>query len=165
MLKVLGSVMILSGGFLARWVQLAGRKQRRETLAGLLSALRRMGEEIRMARTPLPVLLEQAAADRGGDADTLFLAAAEAVKAGEPLEDAWRHAAMALPLSNAERRITAELGKGLHGDEESVCKAISLAIYELAKCASELDASRRFDDQRTTALCFSASALLVILLI
>ena len=165
MLKLLGSLFILSGGFLARWLQMSERRRRRETLSDLLSTLRRMGEEIRMTRTPLPALLERAAADCGSDTGALLLSAAKAAKEGENLCTVWQHSAKNLPLSDAEHRVVRDLGENLHGDEESICKAISLAVYELAKHASELDASRRLDDQRATALCFSASALLVILLI
>ena len=57
------------------------------------------------------------------------------------------------------------LGTALGGDEEQACKAISQAVYELAKHAEERAAERKAEDRRAAALCFSAAALLVILLI
>ena len=58
-----------------------------------------------------------------------------------------------------------ELGQALRGDEEKVCKAILLAVKQLEKQVTEWDERRPEAEKRTTALWFSASALLVILLI
>ena len=151
MLKLLGSLCVLSGGGLVWRSCLAERRRQRETLCDLLMALRRMAEEIRMARTPLPSLLDALAAEtarRGGD-----------------LPAAWHHAAGGLPLEPGDREALAALGDSLHGDEESVCKAISLVIYQLAKSLEETDRVRQQEEKRTAALCFSAAALMVILLI
>ncbi len=54
MLKVLGSACILGGGMLVRYLHALERRREMDTLSDLLSALRKMAEEIRMARTPLP---------------------------------------------------------------------------------------------------------------
>ena len=63
-----------------------------------------------------------------------------------------------------DREALAALGDSLHGDEGSVCKAISLVIYQLAKCLEETDRVRQQEEKRTAALCFSAALLMVILL-
>lgn len=165
MVKLLGSLCILSGGFLARWVQAAERRRRREALSDLLTALRRMAEEIRMARTPLPDLLERLSRDCGPDAAAFFRASADAVRQGMELSKAWAAAAEDLPLADGDKEELQDLGKDLRGDEETVCKAVSLVIYSLAKSAEEQDWRRPQEDRRATALCFSAAALLVILLI
>jgi stage III sporulation protein AB len=120
-----------------------------------------MREEIRMARTPLPALLEGLAADNR--AGSLFLHAAEAARQGGDLAAVWRREAQALPLEARDREIVVSLD--LRGDEESVCKAIFLATYDLAKSAGEQEQRRPEEEKRATALCFSAAALLVILLI
>lgn len=165
MVKLLGSLCILAGGAMARWVQAAERRRRRDTLSDLLSALRRMAEEIRMARTPLPDLLERLSWDCGPDAVAFFQTAADAARRGGELSMAWAAAAKALPLPDGDKAVLQDLGKDLRGDEEEVCKAISLVIYSLAKSAEEQDRNRAQEDRRATALCFSAAALLVILLI
>lgn len=165
MVKLLGSLCILSGGAAAWWVQAAERRRKRETLSDLLTALRRMAEEIRMARTPLPDLLESLARDCGPDAAAFFRASAGAVRQGGDLSKAWAAAAEALPLSGGDKAGLQDLGKDLRGDEENVCKAVSLVIYGLAKSAEEQDRRRPQEERRATALCFSAAALLVILLI
>ena len=164
MLKLLGSICVLGGGMMCWLIALAEQRQTRVALGDLLAALRRMREEIRMARTPLPLLLEALGADcRGPETAALFRQSAEAARQGEGLEAAWRDGVRLLPLASRERE--ALEGMTLRGDEESVCKGISLAITALAKGVEELERQRPERDRRTAALCFSGAALLVILLI
>lgn len=165
MVKLMGSLCILAGGAIARWVQAVERRRRRDTLSDLLTALRRMAEEIRMARTPLPDLLERLARDCGTEASGLFCTAAEAARQGGALSAAWAAAVEELPLPEGDRAVLRDLGEDLRGDEEKVCKAVSLVIYTLAKSAEEQEQRRPQEERRATALCFSAAALLVILLI
>ena len=164
MLKLLGSICVLGGGLMCWLMALAEQRRTRTALGDLLAALRRMREEIRMARTPLPLLLEALGADcRGPETAALFQRSAEAARQGEGLEAAWRDGVRLLPLPPRERE-TME-GLTLRGDEESVCKEISLAITDLARGIEELERQRPERDRRTAALCFSGAALLVILLI
>ena len=67
MLKVLGSACILGGGMLVRYLHALERRREMDTLSDLLSSLRKMAEEIRMARTPLPALLNHLAAGCGAE--------------------------------------------------------------------------------------------------
>ena len=155
MLKLLGSACILAGGFLVQGARLSERRRQWDTLSDVLTALRRMGEEIRLARTPMPLLLEYLAKDRCPDAAAFLSETAECLRRGESLAESWRREVSRLPLPPEDVRTLEPLGAALGGDEEEACKAISLAAYELAKHAEE----------RAAALCFSAAALLVILLI
>ena len=82
MLKLLGSALILGAGAWLRWNTLAQQRRQRQTLRALLGALRRMAEEIRMARTALPLLLERLAGQCGPDAAVLFSGAAAALRRG-----------------------------------------------------------------------------------
>lgn len=50
MLKLLGSALILGAGVWLRWNTLTQRRRMRRVLEECLAALRRMAEEIRMAR-------------------------------------------------------------------------------------------------------------------
>ena len=165
MLKLLGSACILVGGFLVQGARLSERRRQWDTLSDLLSALRQMGEEIRLTRTSMPLLLEYLAKDRCPDAAAFFSETAEALRRGESLEETWRRKASRLPLPPEDIRTLEPLGAALGGDEEQACKAISLAIYELAKHAEERAVVRKTEDRQAAALCFSAAALLVILLI
>ena len=84
---------------------------------------------------------------------------------GEPLAPVWRTLSGELPLPLQSREVLADLGADLHGDEEAVCKAISLAVQRLEQHREDLENSRQAEEKRVTALCFSGAALLVILLI
>lgn len=161
MLKLLGSLCILGGGVLARYFQAAERRREMDTLSDLLWALRRMAEEIRMARTPMPLLLERLSQGCGETAGAFFQEVSAAARRGESLGDAWRQAAGTLP----DAPVLAELGDDLCGDEESICKAISLVIYTLAKDSEERTRRRPEEARQSAALWLSGAALLVILLI
>lgn len=165
MLKLLGSLCVLLGGVLARRNHLAERRRRLDTLSDFLTALRRMGETVRMARTPLPSLLTSLAEGCGPDAAAFFTEAAKAARQGEGLPETWRRLAEGLPLSEGDRGVLAELGGDLQGDEEQVCKAIALAVLRLSESAGEAERRRPEEEKRATALWLSAAALLVILLI
>ena len=94
-----------------------------------------------------------------------FREVSAAVRRGEDLGNAWRRETGPLSLSDTSAAALAELGGSLCGDEESVCKGISLAIYTLAKDAEERAGRQAEEGKRATALCLSGAALLVILLI
>lgn len=163
MLKLLGSLLIAGGGGMAWYLQWGERRRKRDALSGLQAAFRRMGEEVRMSRTPLPVLLRALAADCGPPVSAFFAAAAGAAGAGENLPRVWREEAEALPLSPGDRAAVAALANSLQGDEENICKGILHVIHTLEKSASEAERKRPEEEKRAAALWFSASALLVIL--
>lgn len=162
-MKLVGSLLVFGGGFLIWQIQAKEQTRRRELLLDLLSALRRMQEEIRMARTPLPLLWESVSKCCRVDAAALFERGADAVRRGENLTEVWKSAVEALPLDKREKEILRAVS--FQGDEDAICKGMALAAYELSKCAEEHEEHRRAEEQRTAALCFSGTALLVILLI
>ena len=165
MLKLLGSACILAGGLLAQFARLSARRRQWDTLSDILSALRRMGEEIRRTRTPLPLLLEYLGKECCPEAAFFFNQTAEALRRGGALSEVWRRELSRLPLPPEDIRALEPLGDALKGDEEQACNGVSLAVYELAKHAEERRAERKLEDRRAAALCFSGAALLVILLI
>ncbi|MEG2175640.1 MAG: stage III sporulation protein AB [Oscillibacter sp.] len=165
MLKGLGALCILLGGLLLRRYQMEHLRQEVDTLSDLLAALCRMAEEIRMTRTPLPRLLDHVGQGREQGVSAFFSTVSTAARQGGDVGETWRQAAEALPLGQESRVALLELGGGLQGDEESICKAISLACMDLSRKLEELRLHRPETEKRTTALCLSATALLVILLI
>ena len=162
MTKLLGSILVLGASLGGMTIQLRERGRRRRTRLDLLDGLRQMGEEIRIARTPLPCLLERAA-DRGGEAGHFFRAAAHALREGEG--DAWKKGVGALPLEEEERRALQEMRWRFGGDEESLCSAIALACAVLQRHGEEEERHRGMEEKRSAALWGSAGALAVILLI
>lgn len=124
-----------------------------------------MAEEIRLARTPLPELLDRLSRGRGPEVTAFFTAVAGAARRGGNVAQVWRQAAEELPLCDEDRDILAEAGRHLGGDETSVCKGISLVISHLGRSLEEQRRSRGEREKRVTALCFSGAALLVILLL
>ena len=101
MTKLLGSLLVLGASLGGMTLQIRERGRQRRTRLDLLDALRRMGEEIRIARTPLPRLLEQAA-DCGGEAGDFFRGAARSVREGEEAGDTWRRGIASLTLEEEE---------------------------------------------------------------
>ena len=116
-----------------------------------------------MMRTPMPELFRKLAEQCGCETGGVLRAAADASGRGEAVEIAWREQLCRLPLNRRELAALYELS--FCGDEDALCKELSFAAYELAKCAEELERSRPEEEKRTTALCFSGAALVVILLI
>ncbi|MCI8328349.1 MAG: hypothetical protein HFG02_01665 [Oscillibacter sp.] len=165
MLKLLGSLLIACGGAFAWQLQRTERRRRRDTLSDLQRAFRRMGETVRMTRTPLPALLKSLAADCKEPVAAFFTAVSQAAGEGEELSKIWREQAETLPLNAADRAAVLNLVFDLQGDEEKVCKAISLVARELTEHAGEAERLRPETEKRAAALWFSAAALLVILLL
>lgn len=165
MLKTLGALCILFGGLLLRRKQVTQLRREVDTLSDLLAALCRMAEEIRMARTPLPRLLEQLGRGRGTAVSAFFSSVSAIAQQGGNVAETWRQAVKELPIAIENQTALLELGRGLNGDEESVCKAISLACMDLSRNLDNLRRRQPEAEKRATALCLSATALLVILLI
>ena len=165
MIRLLGSACILTGGLMTVLLQLRERRRTRTALDDLLSALRRMGEQIRLCRTPLPRLMETLSASCNEDAAAFFSAVGGGLRHGEDAEMLWRQHTARLPLPVAAKQALSEVGNALRGDEENMCKAISLAILVLEKCAAEWDKQQPETEKRTAALWLSGAVLLVILLI
>ena len=105
------------------------------------------------------------AAERGGAAAAFFKRVSRGLTAGEQSDAVWRRAAVELPLSGPERNALLTLAEAAQGDEESACKGISLVRKTLEESLRQMEKQRMEEDRRSAALCFSAAALTVILLI
>ena len=75
------------------------------------------------------------------------------------------HPNLDLALEHITPEFLSSLGEDLRGDEESISKAISLVTYHFAKRLEESIRRKPEEDKREAALCLSAAALLVILLL
>ena len=165
MIKLVGSLCVLFAGGSVWWLQHQEQRRQRQVLAELASTLERMETAIRLNRTPLLPLFRQAARGRCHEVSQLFERSAAALAAGRSPEIVWCQTVSCLPVSETDKRALSELVNALQGDETSACKGISLARKELQNSLSQLEEQRPDEEKRTAALCFSAVALLVILLI
>lgn len=163
MTKLMGSLLVFAAGGLVWWIQQRERRRKETVLADLASLLRQMQEEIRMMRTPMPELFQKLEKRCGQDVSAVFRAMSGAVEQGAEVTTVWRRSVCALPVDERTSDLLCKLD--FCGDEEKLCKELSFTAYEMAKCAETLESSRREDGKRTSALCFSGAALLVILLI
>ena len=161
MRKLVGSSLVFGAGVFLWYLRMAERRRQRETLREMIASLRRMGEEIRLARTPLPDLLERLANSCQTDAGDFFREGAAMLRRGQP----WRPTAERLPFPKTVQQSLCGLAFDLHGDERKVCNVISLVIIELEKERREREERRPGEEKQLTAMCFSLSAMLVILLI
>ena len=155
MIKLVGSLCVLFAGGSVWWLQRQERRHRRQVLAELAAALDGMETSIRLNQTPLLPLFRQTARGR----------CHEVSQAGRSPETVWCQTVSCLPVSETDKRALSELVNALQGDETSACKGILLARKELQNSLSQLEKQRPEEEKRTAALCFSAAALLVILLI
>ena len=165
MIKLVGSLCVLFAGGSVWWLQHQEQRRRRQVLAELAAALDYMETSIRLNRTPLLPLFRQAARGRCHEVSRLFDRGAAALADGKSPETVWCQAASCLSVSETDKRALSELVDALQGDEASACKGLSLAREELQNSLSQLEKQRPEEEKRTAALCFSAAALLVILLI
>ena len=158
--KIWGIACIFIGAAWGMRAKVSERRRRRRLLSDLRSALARMADEIRMARSPLPDLLKRLAAACGPDAAAFFRAVAES---GGPSQ-AWGAASDALPLSAPDLQTLRELAPVLRGDEEQIREALQLASGRFERSLQEFDRTEGAELRQSAALIFSAAALLVILL-
>ena len=165
MTKLLGSLCVFAAGGLVWWSRRQERQKKRRLLSDLIAALGRMETEIRLTRIPLPRLLKRLAEGCGEETRAFFQDASRGLEAGETLAAAWNRAVEKLGLPDGDKQVLLTLQETMQGDEMSACKGISLASEKLRNRLKELDNQRPEEEKRATALCFSAAALVVILLI
>ena len=164
-MKLMGAVCITAAAVWGRWQQLSVQRRRRETLRSLIAALYQMAEEIRVARTPMPQLLDCIGRSRGGAAGGQFRRTAALLKRECTLAQAWCGALEGVDVSAEAMTVLRELATGLQGDEEAVCRAVFRTVGALERLAEREERQRLEAERRGNALWFSASALLVILLL
>ena len=99
----------------------------------------------------------------GGRGRLLFSNSGDLLRQGTAVP--WKDLAGTLPLPPAAQRTLSTFGGALRGDETAVCRAAELATRQLADYARQLEQKQQEEEKQITALCFSAAALIVILLI
>ena len=163
MLKLLGCLFVLCGGFSVRCELARAERRACGTLRGMELLLRRMEQQIALSLTPLPELFTL----RGFSAETDAFAAevGQALRCGAALDEAWSRALLRLPLREEERAALTPLAQLLDAQEEQARHALRYAAGELARLARERERRSRERSRLATALCFSASFLICIVLL
>lgn len=165
MIKLLGSALIL-GGFSAAWLSELRRWRRElESLNDLVAVLEELSNGVRLTRTPLPRLFRRLGQTRPGAVGDWLMEMSGALERGEGIRPVWANACKALPLEEGIQKTVGELGYKLSGDEQQICKAISLVGIQLTRELEEKCRRKRDWERQLTALCFSGAALLIILLL
>jgi len=165
MLKLLGTVCILAGGT-AVWVQqVSASRKELALLRQLLLVLDQMEGEVHLMRTPLPRLLRKLSGGRMVCVAGWLTAMASGLERGESLPGCAAGAIAQLPLDREGRDALSELVEKLGGSEEQVCRGILLVRDQLADLLERKRLRQKETEKRTAALCFSATALLIIILI
>lgn len=163
MLKGMGCLLVSVS---AVWVwlgQLRAWRREEQTLLSLLTVLEQMSAAIRITRTPLPRLFRQLGGTRQDVVGRWLEAMAGEIQDGQPLREVWARGCAALTVGATEREVLLRLQ--LSGDEEQICKAISLARDELAEHLREKRQSCHDKMRQSAAVCFSGAALVMILLL
>lgn len=165
MIKLLGAACILSGSA-AVWVrQVSASRKELAVLREMLLVLDQMEGEVRLLRTPLPRLLRKLAAGRISCVSVCLIRAAAALEGGDALRDRENGILSELPVGADGQKALAELAEKLDGGEEQVCNGILLVRKELADILEKKRLRQKETEKRGAAMCFSAAALLIIILI
>jgi len=165
MLKLFGAVCILAGGTVIWVQQVSASRKELAVLRQLLLVLDQMEGEVHLMRTPLPRLLRKLARGRMPCVTGWLTAIASGLEQGESLSGCAAVAMGQLPLDRDGRDALAELVEKLSGSEEQVCRGILLVRNQLAEQLERKRIRQKETEKRTAALCFSATAFLIIILI
>lgn len=154
---------IFGAGLMLRGTILSKARREERTMRSLRDALSALEREITLTLTPLPVLFTRGG--YGEIADAFFASVSEGLLTGGTLRDCWASSARLLTLPQAEKDRVARLGASLGGDEEAVCRALRAMEDELSEAMEARERERTQRERVTTALCVSASAFLLFILI
>lgn len=163
MLRGIGAMAIFGAGLLLRGTIVSKARREERTMCALRDALLALEREIALNLTPLPVLFTRGG--YGEIADAFFASVSEGLRAGGTLRDGWAASACELTLPQTEKDRVAQFGAMLGGDEESVRRALRTMADELSNTLEARQQERSQRERVTTAICVSASAVLLLVLI
>lgn len=163
MLKVVGAALILSAGVVMRRRLLFDGRREQKALFQLTQLLLHFSGEIRLLRRTMPQLLSRRGFGEYGDR---FLAdVASGAARDRDMAKSWCRAAENLPIAQREREELAALGGFFSADAASLSVHFSAAAQLLQQSAAKKQIEAQKREKLITALCFSGSLLLSILLI
>ena len=163
MLRGIGAILIIGAGLLLRGTIVSKARREERTMCALRDALLAIEREIALNLTPLPALFTRGGC--GEIADAFFASVSDGLRSGGTLRDCWAASASELALPQAIKDRVARLGATLSGDEESVRRALCAMSDELSEVMETRQRGRAQRERVTTAICVSASAFLLLVLI
>ena len=167
MIRALGALLVFAGGGSVSLLWVARRRREIAAAGELLYALHRLEREIRCEKKPLPPLFRALAEETKGEGQRFFAGLMRRWEAEPetPLPQLWLAQSDTLLLPQEGRRVWQELGRRLAGDEESLQGALRLAAEELEELRRRLERALPEARRLSAAVCLSASAFLVLLLL
>ena len=165
MLRLWGCALIFGGGAAAALLHARASLREVEVLGALCHALGCMESDIRLNRTPLPRLLLKLSLQCEGELRCFLQNVGQAAAGDGFTVSLWRRSCGQLSLGDYERGLMEELGDKLSGDEESLCRALRQTREQLLAAYDDRRRTRGERERRAAALCLSASALAMILLL
>ena len=165
MLRILGCALIFGGGAAAAALHARASLREVEILGALCHVLGCMESDIRLNQTPLPRLLMKLSLQSEGELRCFLQTVGKAAEGDRFTVSLWRRSCGQLPLGNYERGLMEELGDKLSGDEESLCRALSQTREQLLTAYDDHRCTRGEKERRNAAVCLSASAFVMILLL
>ena len=162
--KALGALLVLISAGSVWASEIFCQRREVDVLRRLAALLARMEAEIRGRRTPLPRLLRELSRE-----ETRLSPALEEIlrglQAGKALPGLLGGCADRWGLSPWCRTAMEELGCALGGDEGESGEALAFARHRILEELEEKRQSQGERERRSTALCFSGAALVILLLL
>ena len=167
MIRLAGAGLILFCGVWAWMLYLREERRRRAAVEELLYALHRIETEIRYEKEPLLPLLTQLGADCRGDAGEFFREFVRLHRAApeRSLSACWEEASAVLPLPEEGRSLWQGFIRRFGGDEAGVRAAAALTADGLRTLRAGQEAARMEKRKLSGAVCLTAAAFLVLLLL
>lgn len=167
MIRALGALLVLAGGGGLSLLTVQARRREIAAAGELLYALHRLERSVRCEKRPLPPLFRALAEETSGEGRRFFTALTRRWEAEPetPLPQLWCAESAALALPEEGRRVWRELGRRLAGDGESLEGALRLAAEELEELRRGLERALPQTRRLSAAVCLSAAAFLLVLLL
>ncbi len=165
MMGVVGAICIVVGCGGLWLLHLRQQHQKVETIAQFSGIMLEIRGEILSHQTPLPRIFLRLSHSAHGQVGDFFQELTLELQEGVALQTAWEDRVLAADFPNEVEGVLLQVGRSFSGDEEQICKVLSLAngcLERILKVYQE-----KLPDNRRSfgALCFSGGALLLILLL
>lgn len=164
MMAFLGGICIATGCGGLWLMQMKRQRKLLETLVELSGAMLEIRGQIIANQTPLPRIFLQLSQSAQGHGNDFFGDVICNLQEGKTLQMAWEEAVLSGQFPLEVEGVLLQVGRSFSGDEEQICKVLSLANGCLERIIKQYQEDLPDKRRSTGALCFSGGALLLILL-